>query len=726
MLPNEREEQEIQESLYKLVKSHTSFRFNAGAGAGKTYALVEVLKFLLSNNLDTLNKRNQNIYCVTYTNVAVNEIKNRLGNSDVVIVSTIHEMLWQVIKQHQPELVECHRNKLESELEKINNNLNGVIDEKNRAKDKNPFKFYLDIADKDEFHSFIKSTKNIFYENLSAKVEGFRDAYRNINGLELNSTDLEKWLKNIANFKIVAMTIYKKNRYEECIKNIDGKKSNYTEVLYDSVFNSDRLDKMRFSHDTLLEYAKELIVGNDTLKLVGNDILKRIIIDKYPFVFIDEYQDTSTSVVEIMAAIHQYAKSQNKHWVVGYFGDTAQNIYDDGVGKNIINIHSDLKDIDKKFNRRSHKQIVDIANNIRNDEIKQNLLDDEKNKGKFDIYNFRGAIDKTNETKEIENFNKFYISEFLNNDDGKKLDCLVLTNELVAKLNGFGGLYENYKENLKIFYKDQNQGILSHEMSKLNVVVRVIYNIINVYLMVKNEKSTYYDVFGENGKKLKFSSIKPFLDSIHKLAPNTLNDLVNGFSNVYDCKENREAFEVYINNALGWQLNSNDKHNNCSLMFKEQLIELIELNKKDDDITAIETVENLFKISMLELELWAKYINREQDGDIRYHTYHGTKGEEYENVVVIMENSFGRMKKNKFKNFFELRGTSKEEREVKLRDMNDRKEFENTQNLVYVACSRAIKNLAILYLDDISGIKTGLESIFGEIQEWPPAEDEAL
>lgn len=37
----------------------------------------------------------------------------------------------------------------------------------------------------------------------------------------------------------------------------------------------------------------------------------------------------------------------------------------------------------------------------------------------------------------------------------------------------------------------------------------------------------------------------------------------------------------------------------------------------------------------------------------------------------------------------------------------------NTKNLLYVACSRAIKNLRVLYLDDISEIKEGIEKIFG-------------
>lgn len=68
---------------------------------------------------------------------------------------------------------------------------------------------------------------------------------------------------------------------------------------------------------------------------------------------------------------------------------------------------------------------------------------------------------------------------------------------------------------------------------------------------------------------------------------------------------------------------------------------------------------------------------------------------------------------------------SEEEQLEKMND-KDKKEFFNTQNLVYVACSRAIKNLAILYLDDISEIKDGLENIFGEVQKWPPQQNEVV
>ena len=95
--------------------------------------------------------------------------------------------------------------------------------------------------------------------------------------------------------------------------------------------------------------------------------------------------------------------------------------------------------------------------------------------------------------------------------------------------------------------------------------------------------------------------------------------------------------------------------------------------------------------------------------DVIYHTYHGTKGEEYANVIIIMEKGFGK-DKTKFSNFFTNFGQKLEgERLI---------EFTKTRNLVYVACSRAIKNLRILYLDDTSVCKDRIEAIFCSISNF--------
>lgn len=107
------EERQLKE-IFTAIDDGKSFIVHAGAGAGKTYTLIESIKYILNHKLNTLRKHNQKIICITYTNVAVDEIRHRLGESRFVQVSTIHEMLWQQIKLYQQyELVELHKNKLE-------------------------------------------------------------------------------------------------------------------------------------------------------------------------------------------------------------------------------------------------------------------------------------------------------------------------------------------------------------------------------------------------------------------------------------------------------------------------------------------------------------------------------------------------------------------------------------------------------------------------------------
>src|SRR3989339_1728735 len=72
------------------------FKVEAGPGAGKTYWLIKHLNNVLSNS-KRLNPVN-NIACITYTNIAVEEIKSRLDNKDEKVeISTIHSFLYKNI-----------------------------------------------------------------------------------------------------------------------------------------------------------------------------------------------------------------------------------------------------------------------------------------------------------------------------------------------------------------------------------------------------------------------------------------------------------------------------------------------------------------------------------------------------------------------------------------------------------------------------------------------------
>ncbi len=92
--------------LFDAVKAKKCFRLEAGAGAGKTYSLVKVLKHLIKKDAANFLKKNQQIACITYTNVAKDEINDRTDNHPVIYAETIHAFSWNLIKVLQQQMRE--------------------------------------------------------------------------------------------------------------------------------------------------------------------------------------------------------------------------------------------------------------------------------------------------------------------------------------------------------------------------------------------------------------------------------------------------------------------------------------------------------------------------------------------------------------------------------------------------------------------------------------------
>jgi len=86
---------ELCEILEHIKQGH-NFLLSGGAGSGKTYSLVQVLQHISGLY------PNAQIACITYTNAAAIEIKNR-ANIKNLRVSTIHDFLWDMIAQFQKE-----------------------------------------------------------------------------------------------------------------------------------------------------------------------------------------------------------------------------------------------------------------------------------------------------------------------------------------------------------------------------------------------------------------------------------------------------------------------------------------------------------------------------------------------------------------------------------------------------------------------------------------------
>ena len=94
-----------------------------------------------------------------------------------------------------------------------------------------------------------------------------------------------------------------------------------------------------------------------------------------------------------------------------------------------------------------------------------------------------------------------------------------------------------------------------------------------------------------------------------------------------------------------------------------------------------------------------------------FHTYHGTKGLEFNNVIIIMGNAFGR-DKNYFNFYF-----SNCQNSDKLND-TEKEKMMQIRNLLYVSVTRTIQNLRILYVDDTKTFEQGLKTIFNSIYYW--------
>lgn len=99
------EANKVDKQIIEVLESGKSFRVEAGAGSGKTYSLNKVVEWLQDNKQADYEHKKQNIACLTYTNVAVEVISERLMDKSFIIPSTIHSFAWSAIKQYQSTLV---------------------------------------------------------------------------------------------------------------------------------------------------------------------------------------------------------------------------------------------------------------------------------------------------------------------------------------------------------------------------------------------------------------------------------------------------------------------------------------------------------------------------------------------------------------------------------------------------------------------------------------------
>lgn len=630
-------EQEVQE-IFKSIDEGRNFLLSGGAGSGKTYSLVNVIRQAIAENPTA------KIACMTYTNAAVKEIEERVNHKNLN-VSTIHDFLWDNIKHFQKEL-------------------KGVL---------------VSLAN-DE------SITDINIEEVNLVPEDYFDGLEN--GIQ------------------------------------------YKEFL--------RIREGIISHDEILIVANYVFEKYPKL----SDIVK----DNYKFIFIDEYQDTSKYVVEIF--LTHFNKSKKKN-IIGFFGDAMQSIYDDGIS-NLDDYKGEedglVKEIKKEQNRRNPQKIIDLANQLRTDGIEQVPSNDDnapnmvghvvKGGSVLFLYSSNGDIERVKQyLKDNSAWN------FTNSKETKELN---LTHNLIAGKAGFRALMDVYdadqilkfRDRIKKYVKDQGitndfsdntfgevidllqQGKTGRELNAVrptNTMQAFIDSNVKLFNYAQSinyaEFSKMYvnkeqmlddkkqDEDDENKKGSKRDNLIKHLFKIQTNISLYQNEKYNEFLRATDYRY--RILRIADKRIL--KKNIEELSNNVGDKTIEDVIN--DANDKGICVSNNDSL-NSFKIKNAYLYNRVKEIKfrdfqnlyKYLEGQTPFSTQHKTKGSEFDNVLVILDN--GRWNDYNFEYLFLNSGTPSV--------------LERTQKIFYVCCTRAKENLAVFYHNPSAQVIAKAKEWFGD------------
>lgn len=91
-------------AVFAHIDKKTSFVMVAGAGSGKTTSLVKALAHITEVHGAMLKMRSQRVACITYTEIAREEIWKDVGENPLFQVSTIHSFFWNLISPFREDI----------------------------------------------------------------------------------------------------------------------------------------------------------------------------------------------------------------------------------------------------------------------------------------------------------------------------------------------------------------------------------------------------------------------------------------------------------------------------------------------------------------------------------------------------------------------------------------------------------------------------------------------
>lgn len=438
-------------------------------------------------------------------------------------------------------------------------------------------------------------------------------------------------------------------------------------IEYDFGYRKKEEGVIKIHHDDVITLMADFL---------GNKKFLMYISSIFPIILIDEYQDTNEELAE---SILSKIVNSEANILIGFFGDSWQKIYGDGCGE--IN-DPKLIIIKKESNFRSEKNIVEVLNRIR-PELQQEVIDP-ASAGSIRVYtsnNWSGGWQTKNHWQgalpnEQAKANLNFVREILESEekwifDSDYTKTLMLTHRVLAIEQGYESIVSAFRYN-ESFTKKQDK----HIAYFLDVIepLREFF-----------EGGKYGEMFKLLGRR--FPHIKSISDK------QEWHDSLTELFQICDTG----TVEDVINHIIS----TNKPVIDSGVLRREE--ELKSIIGSDEELSSSQKeLIKLKKIDYKEVQALSMFVA----GYTPFSTQHGVKGDQFENVLVVFGRGWNVYDWNKF---LELSNPSN--------DVSDTQEefYIRNRNLFYVACSRPIKNLTLLFTQELSGeaIET-LSQWFGE------------
>ena len=287
--------------------------------------------------------------------------------------------------------------------------------------------------------------------------------------------------------------------------------------------------------------------------------------------------------------------------------------------------------------------------------------------------------------------------------------CLLMKNDDICKARGFYDLLIALKKFPRFSgnnYDNVSNEFLQKNLQHIGWFLRDLLTLLEFVQKSEDNNSTVREIVhfvGGSKSELTFGDMRQFISGLRKfnLSSLTIEECINEITDI----QNQISGEDILTNIFSIDATAG----NILLNIKNRAYDYFYYSQESEDYSErnMTDIDEFFKLDISQFVKWYKYIFDDLKNEtISYHTLHGSKGLEFDNVVCVLRDNFSR-KQDYCKYFFEKYNA--------FTDVDIR--FQKVRNLLYVACSRAKINLYVIYVSNIQEeIEKNIKDIFGEIQ----------